>query len=455
MKLKLTDLWRWDGEVSRGAFLLWAVILFAIKYNLDRLLLGKVFQRDWSVFAYFGQPFPWINGSSPEQSPGEFATLLAAGLPFLWMGVALCLKRLRAARMPLWLAVLFVIPILKWFLFIALAFVPNRAVAGTNTIPGSLTWFPKSRLGSAALTTGISALLAVGATALSTTILQEYSWGLFAGVPFSMGFLAIIIYGAAERRSLSESLGVAMLAVTITGGLLLAVALEGMICILMAAPLAFMLAGIGGLAGHFVQDARWRHTQSQLYCVPLLAVPLMLGTERMRPEPPPLLQVVSAIEVDAPVERVWQHVVAFLELPPPSEAIFKLGIAYPIRAEISGCGPGAVRHCVFSTGPFVEPIEVWDEPRLLKFAVTRNPAPMQEWTPYREIHPPHLSGFLVSEQGQFRLTPLPDGRTRLEGTTWYHHGLWPARYWQFWSDHIIHTIHLRVLKHVKELSENN
>ena len=79
---------------------------------------------------------------------------------------------------------------------------------------------------------------------------------------------------------------------------------------------------------------------------------------------------------------------------------------------------------------------------------------MQEWTPYREIHPPHLKGFLVSRQGQFLLTPLPNGGTRLEGTTWYYHNLWPAGYWQLWSDHIIHTIHRRVLDHVKQLSES-
>ena len=39
---------------------------------------------------------------------------------------------------------------------------------------------------------------------------------------------------------------------------------------------------------------------------------------------------------------------------------------------------------------------------------------MQEWTPYRQVHPPHLNGFLVSRQGQFRLTRLPGDRTRLE-----------------------------------------
>jgi hypothetical protein len=80
---------------------------------------------------------------------------------------------------------------------------------------------------------------------------------------------------------------------------------------------------------------------------------------------------------------------------------------------------------------------------------------MQEWTPYRQIHPPHLDNFLESKAGQFRLVPLDGERTLLEGTTWYHHHMWPARYWQVWSDVIIHQIHLRVLNHVKQLSERS
>jgi len=245
-----------------------------------------------------------------------------------------------------------------------------------------------------------------------------------------------------------------MTSVTIAGTILLLVAFEGLICLLMAAPLALALALIGALAGHAVQTGRWRGTSPQLYCVPVLAIPLMLGTEHLCDSPPPLLKVTSAVEIDAPPERVWQNVVRFAELPPPTETLFKLGIAYPIRAEINGHGAGAVRHCVFSTGAFVEPINTWDEPRLLRFSVTQNPAPLQEWTLYHEIYPAHLHGFLVSRQGQFLLQPLPGGHTRLEGTTWYHHTMWPVGYWQFWSDHIIHSIHLRVLNHVKRLSEH-
>jgi len=107
-----------------------------------------------------------------------------------------------------------------------------------------------------------------------------------------------------------------------------------------------------------------------------------------------------------------------------------------------------VRRCVFSTGAFIEPIEVWEAPRLLKFSVEQNPAPLEEWTPYEHVTPPHLRGFLVSRGGQFHLVPLPGGRTLLEGTTWYRHTMWPAAYWRLWSDHIIHQIHLRVLRYI-------
>jgi hypothetical protein len=78
---------------------------------------------------------------------------------------------------------------------------------------------------------------------------------------------------------------------------------------------------------------------------------------------------------------------------------------------------------------------------------------MNELTFYHHLDPPHLHGYLVSKEGQFQLTTLPDGSTRLEGTTWYQHHLRPARYWQLWSDYIIHRIHLRVLEHIKRLAE--
>jgi hypothetical protein len=180
---------------------------------------------------------------------------------------------------------------------------------------------------------------------------------------------------------------------------------------------------------------------------------MIISEASLRPAtPPPVFAVTTVVDVTAPPERVWPNVIEFGRIDAPPDWIFRAGVAYPLRARIDGHGVGAIRYCEFSTGPFVEPIEVWDSPRLLKFAVTKNPPPMQEWSPWR-IAPPHLSNFLVSRGGQFKLTALPDGRTRLEGTTWYEHRMWPATYWRLWSDFLIHRIHRRVLEHVAALSE--
>jgi hypothetical protein len=237
---------------------------------------------------------------------------------------------------------------------------------------------------------------------------------------------------------------------------LIAVAIEGLICLLMAAPFALGLAALGGALGYFIQASYWSAKNSAaILSIVLLVTPVSFGVEHAAHLQPATFTVRSSIDVDAPPEIVWRQVVAFAQIPPPNELLFRTGVAYPIRAEITGHGPGAVRHCIFSTGAFIEPIEVWDEPRLLRFGVTSNPPPLNELTPYGHIEPRHLHGYFVSEQGQFLLTTLPGGGTRLEGTTWYRNAMWPAAYWHLWSDYIIHRIHLRVLNHIREAAMNS
>jgi hypothetical protein len=131
--------------------------------------------------------------------------------------------------------------------------------------------------------------------------------------------------------------------------------------------------------------------------------------------------------------------------------VLKLGFAYPIEAKIDGTGVGAVRYCNFNTGPFVEPITVWQEPNLLAFDVKEQPEPMTEMSPYEHLTSAHLT-YLRSLKGQFRLYEK-EGKTVLEGTTFYTHDISPDVYWRQYSDEIIHQIHLRVLNYIKKVSE--
>jgi len=301
----------------------------------------------------------------------------------------------------------------------------------------------------------LMAVASVALIALGIAWFEYYGWVLFVLWPFLIGVGAVVLYRRnGPPRTFGRYVAVGSSVLGLVGVGLILVAVEGGICLVMAFPMAYalMLLGIGLT---YRRQARFLETPAApalLLLLPLLA-PLLMGAEASVPRRPPVYRVHTTVEIDAPPEVVWRNVVSFRELPPPDDWLFHTGLAYPVRAEIRGRGVGAIRTCQFSTGPFVEPIEVWDEPRLLRFTVTSNPPSLQELSPYGAIHPPHVQGFLVSKQGQFRLVRLPGGRTRLEGTTWYQHGLYPAGYWRLWSDWIIHRIHLRVLEHVKRLSE--
>ena len=185
----------------------------------------------------------------------------------------------------------------------------------------------------------------------------------------------------------------------------------------------------------------------------VLLAPGLMAFEAVAPGREPLFAVVTSVEVHTPPQMVWDQLVAFSRMEEPDELLFRAGISYPVEARIEGTGVGACRYCWFNTGPFVEPITVWDEPHLLAFDVVDDPPPMTELSIYEHVHAPHVDGFFRSRNGQFKLTALDHGGTLLEGTTWYTHDIWPTWYWRLWSDGILHRIHYRVLDHIKRESE--
>jgi uncharacterized membrane protein YhaH (DUF805 family) len=458
--MKFSDLWRWEGRVSRAAYATVGLIGVAIKHNLDRLIASSFlgYKNSFNYWAPLGKAARLDHLSDTEAK--FLATLLLVSIPFIWVGVAMTVKRLRDAGQPLWLVVLFFVPFVNLLFFPLLCTLPSHERSQDfEGAPwpgphGVDRFIPHSKIGSAALSIVVTTVLGLGFVLMGTLIIGAYGWGLFVALPFCLGMFSVLLYSYHEPREWFDCLAVALLPVGLVGAGLLLVAVEGLICLLMAAPFAVALAALGGGLGYAIQARHWRPKQSPaMFSILILLVPVSFGVEHAASLRPPLYEVHTAIEVNAPPEKVWNEVVAFAEIPPPKELLFRAGIAYPIRAEISGHGAGAVRHCIFSTGPFVEPIEVWDEPHLLKFGVTANPAPLNELTPYGHIDAPHLHGYFVSEQGQFLLTALPGGRTRLEGTTWYHNAIWPAAYWHLWSDYIIHKIHLRVLEHIRAEAE--
>jgi len=359
-------------------------------------------------------------------------------------------RRAAAAGLDPWLGATVLLPLVNLATMAVLALLPDRPPPATAADGGGTAGIPAGLLHTLR---AIGAAIATGALAFLVSIYAFGSYGavLFLGTPLVMGMIAGFLYNRPAAQTTWATLALGSGVMVLAGGMLLAFAFEGLICLVMAAPLAMPLAIAGALLGRWIAVMTATPPRHALPLV--LALPLLAGAESLSTTLPEY-EVLTVVEVDAPPEVVWRHVVFFPDLPAASEWFFRCGIACPVRARIVGTGVGAVRHCEFTTGDFVEPITVWDEPHRLAFDVAEQPDPMVELSPWRHVHPPHLHDrSLQSRRGEFRLVDLGAGRTRLEGRTWYVFDIHPQGYWTLWSDLSIHAIHRRVLDHIKRLAE--
>lgn len=281
---------------------------------------------------------------------------------------------------------------------------------------------------------------------------REYAWGLFIWLPFVMGVVTTILYSYKSPLKGKISYSIPFLALMIFSIGLLVFAWEGLLCLIMVAPLSILCNFIGHILSNEILKKKNGGDHQTSSIILLISVPIFMAFENAVKSVEKIRSVTTSVEIDASPEVIWKNVIEFPQLNKPTEFIFKAGIAYPINATIHGKGVGAVRYCNFSTGSFTEPITIWEEAKLLKFDVVDQPEPMKELSPYK-IQPNHLHGYWVSKKGQFKLIRKSNGKTVLEGTTWYINKIKPGFYWNLWSAYIVHKIHQRVLKHIKQESE--
>jgi len=430
--------------VDRRAYVQGGAVLMLLKYTVDASVVWAFVGRWWTPLGYL-DPVWTLRQQVLRGAPDWVAPALVVWtLPFLWIGVSMTLRRaVDAGRSPWW-SLLFFVPVVNYVAMLWLALQPSRAAA---VAPDVATPAVDSRLRAGLVGVAAAVAITIPTVLIGVYLRRIYSAGLFLGVPFTIGYISAYVFNARHAQSAGRTIEVALVAVALAGGAMLVFALEGVVCIALAFPLAALLAVPGAILGRAVA---LRGAGPPLLAGVLLAPVVVLVSPRQRA---PSHEVVTVIEVDAPPAVVWRHVVSFPALAPPREWPFRAGIAAPMGARIVGTGVGATRYCDFTTGSFVEPVTVWEEDRRLGFDITTQPPPMREWSPYREVNPPHLDGYFRATHGEFRLIPLPGGRTRLEGRTQYVVSLFPQTYWTLPAGRLVAAIHERVLQHIEAIAE--
>lgn len=319
----------------------------------------------------------------------------------------------------------------------------SEKLAGQLVVPALLCW---------AMISGLTALVEM--KLFPQLNQQKYlSLSLLVIVPLVTAGIAGFL-SARAGRTLSQSIGAAFLTLTAILTILGFAAMEGVICILMAAPFVGLLGIIGALLGHWLATLTSRPAY-QVQSAAWLAVIVCAVGESVTP-PAPLEDVVtSEVIINATPAQVWKQLKDIRDLPAPTEPLFVLGVAHPVETYVIGeGGVGAERICRLSTGDMPERITVWKPEQELQFVVLDTPATMREATFFgRELEAAHLHGTYTSLEGGFRLEALPNGQTRLTGNSRYLLTITPASYWNLWTRQIVSQVQLRVMNHVKAKAE--
>lgn len=288
------------------------------------------------------------------------------------------------------------------------------------------------------------------AVLISALIFRAYGWGLFVLTPFAVGFTTGYLVNRQELRTMKATNILVLLAAALGCLGLIMFALEGLICLILASPLAALLAIGGGALGRRAARLGKEPTRP-IYCVALL--PLMFAADAISP-PDALLLTNESIMINAPASRVWQAVTSDAPILEPPTLVGRLGVAYPERGHLAGKGVGAARIGYFSTGIAREQVTGWQENRTLGFVVLHQPPAMTEMSPYRHVHAPHVNGYFETGETRFEIEPLGARTSRLKIVAAHRLHIDPVIYWKPIAQWAASNNTQRVLRDIKVKAEN-
>jgi uncharacterized membrane protein YhaH (DUF805 family) len=444
-------LFRFEGRIGQLPYSGWSLIAFVIQHAVVWIFSGHIPELAWSFRVL---PPSWLVGFDPSQRATFLPVLilfflsLAVWVIAAWALAALAFRRAVDAHLPEPLAILAVAPVVQIPVILFLCFAPARPATEQAQRRDPMTTETAWRTAVEGALAGIGLTLA--SVAISALVFRVYATGLFVISPMVIGattaYLANRRGDVGARRTFLTVLG----ATALGGAALLAAALEGLVCIMLAAPLAFGAALIGGVLGRSIALANRRSVGRTLSSVAVM--PLVFVSEAAMP-PESSFESYQALNIGAPPEIVWD---AIVHMTPLDEAValpFQLGLAYPLRAEIIGEGVGGLRRGVFSTGVATERITEWVPNRKLTVVVENDPPAMRELSPYHHVYSPHVVGYFHTRAMTFQLAAGSEGHTILIERTSHELQLAPVLYWLPMAQWVVGEDNARVLEHIKRDAE--
>lgn len=261
-------------------------------------------------------------------------------------------------------------------------------------------------------------------------------------VPAALGAVAVAVASRGAPASVARAICLPWLSVLCLMAGVFVTLFEGMVCIVMAAPVFATMSSVGGLSVLVAHRVRGRHAASRTAAA-LAVVPFLVGpVEERLPRPEVVRTVTTVTEVDAPPGTLFRHVVrvpAIRREETRFSPFHSIGIPRPLEATIDREGTGALRAARFAGGlRFEERVTEWEPPRRLAFTIRVVPASILPGVLDEHVRVGSREFDVV--WGGFTIEPLGGERSRLVLTSRHRLSTRLNPYAGLWTDAVMRDL---------------
>lgn len=282
------------------------------------------------------------------------------------------------------------------------------------------------------------------------------SLSFILSVPFACGALSVAI-GRIRGSDNWLVHAVALPAIALLVGLLICVItkIEAMICVIMAVPILFAGALLGGLIAHFMLPRHKSPPGLQVTFAVFLPFIAAYGEAALE-WPSETKSITNSITINAPAARIWPEIASVRPINPSELSaswIYRIGFPRPIAATLDREGVGGVRIATFERGvSFYETVTDWHQPERLSFTIHADP----NFIPHTAFDRHIIVGgrFYDVLDGTYEIEPLSETRCRLHLTSNHRLSTRFNSYAAWWSVRIMDQIQGTILDVIRQRAEN-
>ncbi len=284
----------------------------------------------------------------------------------------------------------------------------------------------------------------------------EYGTVLFIAFPFSIGLLMELhlLFIFAKTLTTKKELIYVGIVTILSAGFSIFVFLifgkEGLICILMAFPIAFLLIFIGALIGSYIY---MKNLSKYLVILIVLCFNVSAYIYDRNDRNLEKQKVQTSIEINASKKEVWKHIISPFEFGEAENFFLRNGISYPASMRIVEQNGKLFLFCNYTNGTTSANVDSFENLERFSFSFPEPQVTMKETSLYGEVEPKHIRGKVWAVFGEFRLIEVSENKTKVIATTEYVNNLGPKFYWKLWEDYLINEIHHHVLTKIKNKIE--